>query len=54
VQNVQLAEVSGSRATFSVVARGGADSLQSALADNANLERIDPSAGGNVAFRFRP
>jgi hypothetical protein len=54
VQSVQLAEVAGTRATFSVVIRGGADSLESALADNANLERIEPSASGKVAFRFRP
>jgi hypothetical protein len=29
-----------------VVIRGGADSLESALADNAILERIAPSASG--------
>jgi hypothetical protein len=54
VQDVHGAEVAGPRATFSVVARGGADSLQSALAGTATLERIDPSAGGNVAFRYHP
>ncbi|HET9864555.1 MAG TPA: DUF2066 domain-containing protein [Steroidobacteraceae bacterium] len=54
VESVQLAEVSGTRATFSVVARGGADSLQSALAGNTSLERTDPAAGGSVAFRYRP
>ena len=54
VRSVQLAEVSGSRATFSVVTRGGAEALQSSLAANTNFERIDPSAGGAIAFRFRP
>jgi uncharacterized protein DUF2066 len=54
VRSVQLAEAAGSHATFTVVARGGADALQGSLAANANLERIDPTAGGNVAYRFRP
>jgi hypothetical protein len=54
VRSVQLAEVAGTRATFAVVTRGGADALQGSLATNANLERIDPQAGGAVAFRFRP
>jgi hypothetical protein len=53
VRSVQLAEAAGTRATFTVVTRGGADSLQGSLAANANFESIDPSAGGNVAFRFR-
>ena len=54
VRSVQLAEAAGARATFSVVTRGGAESLQSALASNANFERIEASAGGAIAFRFRP
>lgn len=54
VRSVQLAESAGTRTTFAVVTRGGADSLQSSLAANANFESIDPSAGGNLAFRFRP
>lgn len=54
VRGVQLAEVAGTRATFAVLTRGGADSLQGALATNANFERIEPQAGGTVAFRFRP
>jgi hypothetical protein len=54
VRSVQLAEAAGTRTTFAVVTRGGADSLQSSLAANANFESIDPSAGGNLAFRFRP
>lgn len=53
VRSVQLAEAAGTRATFSVVTRGGADSLQNSLAANANFERIDPSAGGSIAFRYR-
>jgi len=53
VRAVQLAEASGSRATFSVVLRGGADSLQGALASNPNFERIDPQAGGVIAYRYR-
>jgi len=54
VRSVQLAEAAGTRATFAVSTRGGADALQSSLADNASFERIDPSAGGAIAFRFRP
>jgi hypothetical protein len=53
VRGVQLAESAGSRATFSVQTRGGADALLTALAGNARLERMDPTAGGNLAFRLR-
>jgi len=51
---VQLAESSGSRATFAVTTRGGDDSLVSSLAANGRFERIDPQAGGAIAFRFHP
>jgi hypothetical protein len=54
VRSVQLAEAAGTRATFSVVTRGGVDSLQNALVANPRLERIDPRAGGTIAFRYRP
>jgi hypothetical protein len=53
VRGVQLAESAGSRATFSVLTRGGADALITALGGNASLERMDPTAGGNLAFRLR-
>jgi hypothetical protein len=53
VRDVQLADAAGSRATFSVLTRGGGDALLSALAGNARLERVDPTAGGNLAFRLR-
>ena len=53
VRGVQLAESAGSRATFSVTSRGGADALLAALAGNTRLERMDPTAGGNLAFRLR-
>jgi len=52
VRSAQLAEVANTRATFSVVIRGGADSLQASL--GASFERIDPKAGGTIAFRFHP
>jgi hypothetical protein len=54
VRGVQLAEATGSRATFSVLTRGGADALLTALAGNTSLTRMDPTAGGNLAFRLRP
>jgi hypothetical protein len=54
VRSVQLAEAAGSRATFAVVTRGGADALQGSLANHANFERIEPQAGGTVAYRFHP
>jgi hypothetical protein len=54
VRSVQLAEAAGSRATFAVVTRGGADALQGSLATNASFERAEPQAGGAVAYRFRP
>ena len=54
MRSVQLAEAVGTRATFSVVSRGGGDALQSALTANGSFERIEPSAGGSVAFRYHP
>ena len=54
VRSVQLAEAAGSRATFTVVTRGGADVLQGALAGNGHFERADPRAGGALAYRYRP
>lgn len=54
VRSVQLAEAAGTHATFAVVSRGGGDALQSALAADGSFERIDPTAGGSVAFRYHP
>jgi hypothetical protein len=54
VRGVHLAEASGTRATFSVVTRGGADVLQAGLAGSSHLERADPRAGGTIAYRYRP
>jgi hypothetical protein len=54
VRSVQLAEAAGARATFAVVTRGGVDGLQNALGSNPRFERIDPHAGGTIAFRYRP
>jgi uncharacterized protein len=54
VRNVQLAEAAGNRSTFNVVTRGGTDALLSALSANVRFERIDPKAGGTIAFRLRP
>lgn len=53
VRSVQLAEAAGSRATFSVVTRGGTDALVAALSANTRFERVDPKAGGTIAFRMR-
>jgi hypothetical protein len=54
VRSVQLAEVLGTRATFSVVTRGGIDGLMSSLSSNPRLQVTDPAAGGAIAFRLRP
>jgi len=54
VRSVLLAEAAGTHATFAVLTRGGADSLQGSLATNASFERMDPKAGGTIAFRFHP
>jgi hypothetical protein len=54
VRGVQLAEAAGSHATFSVLTRGGGDALLASLSGNAQLQRMDPTAGGNLAFRLRP
>jgi hypothetical protein len=54
VRSVQLAEASGNRAIFAVVARGGVDVVQTGLGGNAHLERADPQAGGTIAYRYRP
>lgn len=53
VRGVQLAEAAGSRATFLVVTRGGADVLVGSLSGGAQFERMDPKAGGTIAFRLR-
>jgi hypothetical protein len=54
VRSVQLAEAVGSRATYNVVTRGGTDALLASLGANPRLERIDPKAGGTLAFRLLP
>jgi hypothetical protein len=54
VRSVQLAEAAGPRATFAVVTRTGIDGLQSALLATSHFERIDPKAGGTIAFRYHP
>jgi hypothetical protein len=54
VRSVQLAEATGTRSTFSVVTRGGADVLSTGLGGNTHLERAEPRAGGALAFRYRP
>jgi hypothetical protein len=53
VRSVHLAEAAGARATFSVVTRGGTDTLLGSLATNGQFERMDPKAGGTIAFRLR-
>jgi len=53
VRSVQLADAAGSRATFSIVSRGGVDSLRAALTSNTNFESIDPQSGGAIAYRLR-
>jgi hypothetical protein len=53
VLRVQLADAAESRAIFAVVARGGDDTLLASLGANSRLERVDPSAGGKIAFRLR-
>jgi hypothetical protein len=52
VRGVQLAEAAGSRATFSVLVRGGTDNLLNSLSTNTYLTRGDPKAGGHLAFRL--
>jgi hypothetical protein len=54
VRGVQLADAAGSRATFSVVTRGGTDGLLASLVGNARFERVNPTSGGTLAFRLRP
>jgi hypothetical protein len=54
VRGVQLAEAAGPRATFAVITRSGVDGLASALLATSRLERIDPKAGGTIAFRYHP
>lgn len=54
VRGVQLAEAAGTRATFTVLTRGGVEVLLASLSGNARLQRADPAAGGALAFRLRP
>ncbi len=54
VRAVQLAEAADTSATFAVTARGGGQVIDGALAGNARFERIDPAAGGSLAYRYKP
>ena len=54
VRSVLLAEAAGTRATFSVVTRGGVDTLQTSLSASGHFEHADPKAGGTIAFVYRP
>jgi hypothetical protein len=54
VRSMQLSEAAGPRATFALVTRGGIDGLQNALLATSRFERIEPKAGGTIAFRYRP
>lgn len=54
VLSVHLAEAAGPRATFAVLTRTGVDGLESALLATSRLEKIEPKAGGTIAFRYRP
>jgi len=53
VRGVQLAEAAGARASFTVTTRSSVDALQGSLAATGHFDRIDPKAGGTLAFRYR-
>jgi hypothetical protein len=54
VLGVRLAEAAGTRTTFAVLTRTGVDGLASALLATSRLEKIEPTAGGTLAFRYHP
>jgi hypothetical protein len=54
VSHVGLQSMSGDIAAFRLIARGGAVSLQRALALNGILEPVTGVAGGPLRFRLRP
>jgi hypothetical protein len=52
-KRVSLAEASGTTATFSVLVRGGADTVDRALSNSARLARAG-SANGQLLYTYRP
>jgi hypothetical protein len=54
VRRLAVIEAGPSGVTYSVVARGGADMLLSALGSDSRFERLDAGNSGAVGFRYRP
>jgi hypothetical protein len=53
-RRVNLAEVNGGAATFSVLVRGGAEAVDRALSSSARLARAGSAGGGQLAYEYRP
>jgi hypothetical protein len=53
VRRTAVFEASSGAAVFRVAARGGLDTVMAALTADTRFERVDPVAGGAIAFRYR-
>jgi hypothetical protein len=53
-RRVNLAEVNGGAATFSVLIRGGAEAVDRALSSSGRLARAGTSGGGQLIYEYRP
>jgi hypothetical protein len=53
-RRVNLAEVNGGAATFSVLVRGGPEAVDRALSSNARLTRAGSSGGAQLVYEYRP
>jgi hypothetical protein len=53
-RRVNLSEVNGGAATFSVLVRGGAEAVDRALGSSARLTRAGAAGGGQLVYEYRP
>jgi hypothetical protein len=53
-RRVNLSEVNGGAATFSVLVRGGAEAIDRALSNSGRLTRAGAAGGGQLAYEYRP
>jgi hypothetical protein len=53
-RRVNLSEVNGAAATFSVLVRGGAEAIDRALSSSGRLTRAGAAGAGQLAYEYRP
>ncbi|HEU4626311.1 MAG TPA: DUF2066 domain-containing protein [Steroidobacteraceae bacterium] len=53
-RRVNLSEVNGGAATFTVLVRGGAEAIDRALSNSGRLTRAGAGSGGQLVYEYRP